>query len=168
MTQVTNDIAQATMAPGSPHDSAWRAIRGAHQALVDAIEHDLAAESLPALAWFDVLAKLESEPAPLRPKDMLCQVSVTKSGLTRLLDRIEEAGLIARSYCPSDRRGTFLTITDEGRQTLEKMKPVRGRVFEEHLAGQMSPAEAETVGELLDRVVASAGAELEAGHAFDA
>lgn len=81
--------------------------------------------TLPPLAWYDVLVTVDARPAPVRPKDMLCQVSVTKSGLTRLLDRIEKAGLIERTYCPSDRRGTFIAITGAGKDTLAEMRPVR-------------------------------------------
>ncbi len=142
-------------------ESAWQAIRGSHQILSDLVGKDLSEAGLPELAWYDVLASLECSPRPLRPKDLLCRVGVTKSGLTRLIDRIESAGLVERSSCPSDRRGTFIAITDEGRQTLAAMRPIRNRVFAEHLEGTLSEAEAEAVSELLGGVVASVRSELE-------
>ncbi|MBK5231475.1 MAG: MarR family transcriptional regulator [Thermoleophilia bacterium] len=142
--------------------AAWQAIRNSHLTVVERIESELSDSGLPDLAWYDVLVKLEVSAAPVRPKDMLCQVSVTKSGLTRLLDRIEKAGLIERSYCPSDRRGTFLSITNAGRSTLAEMKPIRDRVFDAHFVGSLSEAEAEVITELLSRVAASAVGELEA------
>lgn len=129
--------------------------------MVERIEIDLSDANLPPLAWYDVLAKLNSTAAPVRPKDMLCQVDVTKSGLTRLLDRIEKAGLVERSYCPSDRRGTFLSITKAGRETLAEMKPLRDGVFEEHFVDSLSPEEAELVSEMLGRVAGSALGHLE-------
>ncbi|MGK2956458.1 MAG: MarR family winged helix-turn-helix transcriptional regulator [Solirubrobacterales bacterium] len=141
---------------------AWQAIRNAHLAVDERIELELAAAELPGLGWYDVLARLELSASPLRPKDLLCHVSVTKSGLTRLLDRIEKAGLVERSYCPSDRRGTFLSITKEGRSTLAEMKPIRARVFERHVTDNLSPAEAEAISELLGPVSQSAIGELEA------
>ncbi len=132
--------------------------------MVERIELDLSGAGLPPLAWYDVLAKLNSSASPLRPKDMLCQVDVTKSGLTRLLDRIEKAELIERSYCPSDRRGTFLSITKAGRETFNQMKPIRDKVFEEHFTDVLTEEEAGLVGEALRRVAGSAIGHLEAEH----
>jgi len=138
------------------------AVRNAHQTVVERIESELSDAGLPDLAWYDVLVKLERSASPVRPKEMLCQVSVTKSGLTRLLDRIEKAELIERSYCPSDRRGTFLSITKTGRETLAEMKPIRDRVFEEHFVDSFTHEEAEMLSEMLTRVSVSAIGLLEA------
>jgi DNA-binding MarR family transcriptional regulator len=157
--------ATSTETSGQPvsgcYEDAWQAVRATHQILSDRIGQELSEAGLPELAWHDVLARLEESPEPLRPKDMLCRVGVTKSGLTRLLDRIEAAGLIERRSCPSDRRGTWLAITDEGSRTLAEMKPIRNRVFSDHLAGRLSPEEAEVVSEMLGRVSASVRDELE-------
>ena len=144
------------------YTAAWQSIRNTHLVVVERVELALSDAGLPGLAWYDVLARLDLSASPSRPKDLLCHVSVTKSGLTRLLDRIEKAGLIERSYCPSDRRGTFLSITKEGRNTLGEMRPIRDRVFDEHISSQLSPAEAEAITELLGRVSSSALNELEA------
>lgn len=143
------------------HDAAWQALRGTYHLLTERFESELSAADLPGLAWFDVLLMMERTGHPIRPKDMLCHVSVTKSGLTRLVDRIEKAGLIERSHCPSDRRGTFLSITDEGRETLARMRPIRERVFAENFTGVLGPDEAAQVTALLDRVRASTFASLE-------
>ena len=142
--------------------AAWQGIRNTHLAVVEKVELALADAGLPGLAWYDVLARLDDSVSPLRPKDLLCHVSVTKSGLTRLLDRIEKAGLIERSFCPSDRRGTFLSTTKEGQKTLAEMRPICDRVFDDHISSQLSPAEAEAITELLGRVAASVLGELEA------
>jgi DNA-binding MarR family transcriptional regulator len=151
------------MAPAEvAYSSAWLAVRNSHQAVVERMAQELSAAGLPDLAWYDVLLTLSESASPLRPRDMLCHVSVTKSGLTRLLDRIEKAGLVERSYCPSDRRGTFLTITDAGRETLAEMQPIRDRVFHEHVSENLSPEEAELVAELLERVASSAVDHLDA------
>ena len=148
-------------AVSSCYEDAWQAIRATHQILSDRIGQELSEAGLPELAWHDVLARLEESPEPLRPRDMLCRVGVTKSGLTRLLDRIEAAGLIERRSCPSDRRGTWLAITEDGARTLAEMKPIRNRVFSEHLAARLSPQEAEAVSELLSRISSSVRDELE-------
>jgi DNA-binding MarR family transcriptional regulator len=155
-------MAQAAPSPERPsradepaYRDAWQALRHSHLALFERVESALSEADLPDLAWYDVLVQLDGSASPQRPKDLLGHVSVTKSGLTRLLDRIEKAGLIERSYCPSDRRGTFLSITKEGRKTLSQMKPVRDRVFDDHFVETLSTEDAEMVSELLGRVLTS-------------
>lgn len=162
MAQAASESSVTSTTEEPAYTAAWQAIRSTHLVVVERIELALAEAGLPALAWYDVLARLNLSASPLRPKDLLCHVSVTKSGLTRLLDRIEKAGLIGRSYCDSDRRGTFVSITGEGRRTLSEMQPIRDRVFDEHLSSKLSPAEADAITELLGRVTASAVDELEA------
>ncbi|MGB0120159.1 MAG: MarR family transcriptional regulator [Solirubrobacterales bacterium] len=162
MAQATPIPTEDVTAESPAYVSAWQAVRNAHRTVVERIEIDLSDAGLPGLAFYDVLAKLELSAAPLRPKDLLCQVDVTKSGLTRLLDRIEKAGLVERSYCPSDRRGTFLSITREGRKTLARMKPIRDAVFEEHFTANLTTEEAAQLSEMLGRVASSAVGELEA------
>ena len=142
-------------------EDAWQAVRGTHQLISDRIGNELSEAGLPELSWHDVLARLDDSPEPLRPRDLLCRVGVTKSGLTRLLDRIETAGLIERTSCPSDRRGTFIVMTDDGRQTLAAMRPIRNRVFADHFAGSLTEAEAESLAEMLGRVGTSLRDELE-------
>ena len=157
---VKEPVTEAAALPSSVED-AWQAVRATHQLISDRIGNELSEAGLPELAWHDVLARLDESPEPLRPKDLLCRVAVTKSGLTRLLDRIEASGLIERTSCPSDRRGTFIVITDDGRQTLAEMRPIRNRIFAEHFAETLSDAEAESLASMLGRVGDSFRAELE-------
>lgn len=158
----TGNMKDAAVEPvAGCYEDAWQSIRATHQILSDRIGQELSEAGLPELAWHDVLARLDNSPEPLRPRDLLCRVGVTKSGLTRLLDRIEAAGLIERRSCPSDRRGTWLAMTAEGANTLAAMKPIRDGAFSEHLAGEVTPEEAENLAEVLDRVSTSVRDELE-------
>ncbi len=161
MNPATSKKPVESQAVAKPFEDAWQAIRGCHQIVGDLVGRQLSEAGLPELAWYDVLASLEASADPLRPKDLLCRVGVTKSGLTRLIDRIEDAGLVERTSCPSDRRGTFIVMTDAGARTLAAMSPIRNRVFAEHLAGTLSESEAEAVADLLGRVSASVRDELE-------
>jgi DNA-binding MarR family transcriptional regulator len=160
-TTTSKDAPDETIA--GVYEDAWQSIRATHQILSERVGQRLSEAGLPELAWHDVLSRLDESPEPLRPRDLLCRVGVTKSGLTRLLDRIEAAGLIERRSCPSDRRGTCLAMTGAGGETLAAMRPVRNRVFAEHLAGELSSEEAETLTEVLERVAAGVRAELEGG-----
>src|SRR3712207_2736179 len=98
--------------PGGPSPGgflAWRAFLRAHAAAVGRIERDLAADEpdLP-LTWYDVLVALVGAPDHrLRLRDLADQALLSRSGLTRLVDRLERAGLLRREPDPSDRRGAL-------------------------------------------------------------
>ena len=73
--------------------------------------------------WHDLLATLRRHGAPfqLRPTDLTNASMLTSSGTTKRLDRLEEAGLIARSPDPADRRGTLITLTEAGRKLIDSV-----------------------------------------------
>ena len=71
--------------------------------------------------WHDVLATLRrtGPPYQLRPTDFAGQLMLTSSGTTKRLDRLEQAGLVARAPDPEDRRGTLITLTDAGHELID-------------------------------------------------
>jgi DNA-binding MarR family transcriptional regulator len=75
--------------------------------------------------WHDILATLRRHGAPyrLRPTDLTNASMLTSSGTTKRLDKLEQAGLIARSPDPDDRRGTLITLTDAGRELIDVLTP---------------------------------------------
>jgi DNA-binding MarR family transcriptional regulator len=79
---------------------------------IDMLEHD----GFP-LTWFDVLSRLtDAGPAGLRMQELEQLALFTRGGLTRLVDRIEAAGLVRREPVPEDRRGVRVVLTADGRQ----------------------------------------------------
>ena len=82
-------------------------------------------------------------------------VVLSRSGLTRLVDRLENAGLLCREPDPSDRRGAFAVLTDEGRDMLRRMWPVYAAGIAEHFGGHISDEEAHVLTEALSRVLAA-------------
>jgi len=72
---------------------------------------------------------------------LAAQVALSPSGLTRAVDKIEEAGLVARVSCPSDRRGAFVQLTEAGRERLESIIPAHLTHVEESFTGLLSPTE---------------------------
>src|ERR1039457_1472755 len=101
----------------SVHLQAWRALLRAQAGVAGNLERELmAAEGLP-LAWFEVLLVLDQAPeGALRLQRLMDTVLMTKSGVSRLVDRMETAGLVARAGRPSDRRGGFARTTPAGRE----------------------------------------------------
>ncbi len=92
--------------------------------------------------WFEVLLRLGRSPGgALRMSDLAAQVALSPSGLTRAVDRLERAGLVSRASCPSDRRGSYAVITEQGREVLEAALPRHLADIEEHFTGLLSPEE---------------------------
>ena len=95
----------------------WRAFIRAHANVTRGLERELEAAGGLTLSELDVLITLErAERHTLRLTDLATRVLLTKSGITRLVDRLEETGLVERRQCPSDRRGFNAVLTAKGRE----------------------------------------------------
>jgi DNA-binding MarR family transcriptional regulator len=135
--------------------SAWRALLEAHATVVAAVEHALAAASLPPLSWYDVLWPLYAAPERrLRMRELAERVLISRTGLVRLVDRVEAAGLLAREPVPGDRRGAYAAITSEGIAMLRRMWPIYGGVLAARFAEPLSDAEADVLAAALGRIAA--------------
>jgi DNA-binding MarR family transcriptional regulator len=136
---------------------AWRGMLRAHAALTKALDADLdAAHGLP-LSSYEVLLYLNDEPGGrMRMRDLAASVILSRSGLTRLADRLEREGLICRESCPSDARGSYAVLTEAG---VEKLAAARAT----HLAGVRSlflqhftDDELDALGDAWERVIPGA------------
>ena len=108
--------------------AAWRTFLAAHARAVGEIENALRDEGLPPLTWYDVLWPLYQAPDHrLRMKELADEVVLSRTGLVRLVDRIEKAGLLRREPVPGDGRGAYAVITEEGIAMLRRMWPVYAR-----------------------------------------
>ncbi|HEX2036570.1 MAG TPA: MarR family transcriptional regulator [Chloroflexota bacterium] len=134
--------------------AAWRAFLTAHAAAIERIERDLAAQGdLLPLTWYDVLLELHAAPQHrLRQSDLLRAVVLTRSGISRLVDRLEAAGLVCRQPNPDDRRGDLVVLTEAGRAALRRTWPAYARGIQEHFARHLTAAEAATLAAALERV----------------
>lgn len=144
------------MAPSpDPRQRAWARFITAQAMLIERIEAAFAEADLPPLAWYDVLWILENaEAGRLRMADLAQKAVVSRSNVTRLTDRMEKAGLVARSDCPEDGRGTVCELTAKGRAMRAKMWPVYRKqidaLFGRHLAEREAEAIAEVFGKMID------------------
>ena len=138
--------------------AAWRAFLNAHASVVAAIERELAAGGFVPLTWYDVLVALWEAPEHrLRLHELARAVVLSRSGLTRLVDRLEGAGLLRREPCADDRRGAYAVLTLDGEATLRRTWPVYARGIVAHFARHLSDDEARTLAEALGRVWAATG-----------
>jgi DNA-binding MarR family transcriptional regulator len=138
----------------SPLDlEAWEAFVFAHAAAVGRIERDLAKTDTVSLAWYDVLVALANAPdRRLRLNDLADRVVLSRSGLSRLLDRIEKAGLIAREPTPEDRRGLYAILTPQGERAMRETWPAYADGISHHFATYLNDEEKRVLATALRKV----------------
>ena len=135
--------------------TAWARLLRTQQVLLERVEADLKAAGLPPLGWYDVLLELKREESGrLRQFELGEKVLLSKYNLSRLLDRLEDAGLVKRQPCKEDARGADVTITAAGRAVQKKMWPVYQQAIARHFARHLSPREVEHMAELMARLIA--------------
>jgi DNA-binding MarR family transcriptional regulator len=141
--------------PNETQLAAWRAFITAHATVVGRIEREMAtAETIP-LTWYDVLVALWEAPGQrLRLSELADAVVISRSGLTRLVDRLEAAGYLRREPCPGDRRGAYAVLTPAGRAAQLAAWPVYARGIAAYFAQQLTEDEAVVLREALGRVEA--------------
>jgi DNA-binding MarR family transcriptional regulator len=143
--------------PDDAQLAAWRALLEAHAAVTDLLERELEQERGLPLSKFEVLLKLAEAPGGrLRMLELAQSVLLSKSGLSRLVDRMEEAELVRRERCPSDRRGAYAVLTDEGRRLLRRAAPVHLRGIKEHFTSHLDEHEIRVLTAALGKVNAAA------------
>ena len=145
---------------------AWRAVIGAHSSLTGSLEEALREADLPPLSWLNLLWALDQAPDKrLRMNELAAYLNVSRGGLTKLVDRLEGAGLIGREACSMDRRGYHAVLLPTGADMLRRMWPVYEAELERHLAAALSDAEAEVIRDALLRAAQSACTLEDAGSA---
>jgi DNA-binding MarR family transcriptional regulator len=132
----------------------WRTFLRAHASVLRRLEHDLVtAHDLP-LASYDVLVQLSEAPdRRLRMTELAERVLLSRSGLTRLVDRLEREELVERQACPSDARGTLAVLTETGVGRLREAWPTHLAGVVDRVVGRFSAEELQALRALLGRLV---------------
>ena len=139
-----------------PQMQAWRALAATHAALSDRIQKALGAADLPPLSWCELLWAIKRTPSG-RPRmsDLAATLTLSRGGVTKLVDRLEEAGYLARVFCPEDRRSLQAELTPAGERILGEMREVYEQEVARHL-GALDAAEADAISASLTKVAQSA------------
>ncbi|MBD3886528.1 MarR family transcriptional regulator [Phormidium tenue FACHB-886] len=136
-------------------NSLWRLFLTAHVRLLDRVEEHLKQAGLPPLEWYDVLWTLKDAPDQrLRFSQLADAVLLSRSNLTRLVDRLEKVGLLQREVCPTDRRGAFAVLTSEGLAMQQRMWEVYSQRIAEDFAEHLEDAEVKMMTQVLSRMTA--------------
>jgi DNA-binding MarR family transcriptional regulator len=136
--------------PDTLWNAAWRGVVFASARVLRTAEVDLIKRVGFPLAWLDVLAQLYDAPDNgLRMQELEERALFTRSGLTRLVDRIEAAGLVRREPVPGDRRGVRVVLTPEGRRRHDEAFIEHWRFIEREFGGRLSPKQQKAVADAL-------------------
>jgi len=125
-------------------------------AVARAMDRDIQVQAGLALAEHHLLAVIDAAGEQgIRPTDLALASTLTKSGLTRAVDRLGELGFIERRACPSDGRGQLVAPTAKGRQKLRRSAPEFFRSVARHFADQLTEREMETLASAFERIAAA-------------
>jgi DNA-binding MarR family transcriptional regulator len=135
---------------------AWRLYFESVLALADVLDSELERDAGIPLRWYDALIHLEDAPDGLRMNELAERILYSKSGFTRVVDRMEAAGLVRRVRPENDRRSVRVVFTDAGRATLEHARRHHRHGIEQHFARHLDDADVEALARALEKVSAHA------------
>ena len=150
----------AVLGSDDPRITAFGLLLEAHDAVLGAVAADLARTSHLPAPEFEVLLRLSRSPGQrLRLTELANQVRLSTSGLSRLVDRVEGAALVRREACPTDRRGAYAVLTEEGEAALAAALPSHLESLERNVVAPLGPEDLATLQGLLRRLRDKAGAD---------
>jgi DNA-binding MarR family transcriptional regulator len=135
---------------------AWIAFLRAHAAVTRRLNADLVATHGLTINDYEVLLHLSfADGHRLRRVDLAERVLLTASGITRLLEGLDEAGFVCRARCDVDGRVSYAVLTDAGRRKLEEARDTHLAGIRDVFAGSLGASELETLASLLERLPAA-------------
>jgi DNA-binding MarR family transcriptional regulator len=145
-----------TLQPNDPRLQAWGAFLRAHARVIRQLEQELQSEQELSLADYDVLYQLAvADERRLRMSDLADRLLLSRSGATRLIDRLTTAGLVGRASCATDRRGLWAFLTEAGAERLRSATPTHLRGVAEHFVAPIPAPELDQLRRTLERLADS-------------
>ncbi|HEX8123349.1 MAG TPA: MarR family transcriptional regulator [Solirubrobacteraceae bacterium] len=137
---------------------AWRGLLRAHATLVKRLDAELeSAHGLPLTSYEVLLHLAKSDGAKMRMCDVAESVLLSRSGLTRLVDRLERDGYVERVSCADDARGAYARLTDAGSAKLEAASGTHLEGVRQHFLSHFDPSELTLLAEAWERVAGPCG-----------
>ena len=121
-------------------------------AVIDVLDEELQREAGISTRWYDVLVHLEESPEGIPMNELAERILYSKSGLTRVVDRMEEAGLVRRVRPEHDRRTILVVLTDKGVETMEDARRHHRDGIEQHFAKHLTDTEVKVLTRALEKV----------------
>src|SRR5213076_3255628 len=155
--QLQRRLSQRERSLSSPSEEqvrAWRLFFESALALVDVLDAELERDAGIPLRWYDVLVQLEETPDGIAMNELAERILYSKSGFTRVVDRMEEAGLVRRVRPEHDRRSILIVPTDKGAKTMENARRHHRDGIERHFASHLTDADVRALTRALEKVSA--------------
>jgi len=134
--------------------AAWKGLLRVHASLMKALDAELEATHRLPLTSYEVLIQLADAPEHrMRMCDLADSVLLSRSGMSRLVDRLERDGLLERAACANDARGSFAVITPAGLELLERARPTHHEGIRRRFLEHFSEQELELLGGFWARVL---------------
>jgi DNA-binding MarR family transcriptional regulator len=132
---------------------AWRGLLRAHACLAKRLDAELEQAHRLPLSSYEVLHHLqEASGGRMRMCDLAEQAQLSRSGLTRLVDRLERDGLLERCSCAHDARGSYACLTASGRERLQAARVTHLAAVREHFFSRFSESELSTLADMWERI----------------
>ena len=143
---------QSLSSPSPDRLRAWRLYFESALALQDVLDAELERDAGISMRWYDILVQLEETPDGIRMNELAERILYSKSGFTRVVDRLEEAGLVQRVRPDTDRRSIFVVLTDEGRTAMERARRHHRHSIEQHFSRHLSDTDIKTLTRALEKL----------------
>ena len=153
--QLQNELSQGERSLSSPSPErlrCWRLYFQSALALTDVLDAELEHQAGLPLRWYDVLVQLEDSPQGIPMSELAGRILHSKSGFTRLVDRMEEAGLVRRVRPDHDRRSILIVLTDQGTATMQHARRYHRDGIERHFSQHLTDSEIKTLTRALEKV----------------
>ena len=157
---VTEGTAARPLSPSDPRIEPWRAFLQAHARITRRLDEELRAEHDLSLAEYDALLTIADAPdRRIRMRQLADRVILSKSGVTRLIDRLVLDGLVQRDACLSDARGAEAVLTAAGMDRLRHASRTHLRGIDEHFLAALDPEDLSAIERAMRAVAERAGAD---------
>ena len=143
---------QSLSSPSPERLRAWRLFFESALALLDVLDAELERQAGIPLRWYDALVQLEESPEGIPMNALAQRILYSKSGFTRVVDRMEEAGLVRRVRPEHDRRSILVVLTDRGTETMERARHHHRDGIERHFSRHLADNEIKALTRALEKV----------------
>lgn len=155
---VTEGAHVRALSPQDPRIEPWRAFLQAHARVTRRLDEELRAEHDLSLAEYDALLSIAEAPdRRIRMRQLADRVILSKSGVTRLIDRLVLDGLVQRDACLSDARGAEAVLTSAGLDRLRRASRTHLRGIDEHFLAAVEDADLSVIQRSMRSVAERAG-----------
>ena len=153
--QLQNELSQEEGSLSSPSPErrrAWRLFFESALTLQNVLDTELEHQAGLPLRWYDVLVQLEESPQGIPMSELAGRILHSKSGFTRLVDKMEQAGLVRRVRPEHDRRSILVVLTDQGTETMHRARRYHRDGIERHFSQHLTDNEITVLTQALEKV----------------